>query len=197
MKIFDRIILFDIDRTIFDSNKFVVEFDRFLATKNSAIKLKQASDKIPNNFDFAAFLEQFGLKVDDQLVSEFMAFNQQDYCLGNIKETISRLKGERLACLSYGDEDVQALKLKLLDLDLPLIATDNHDKGQLIASWQRNGVYLVKLRGETVAARTLVLIDDKQTNLDNLPADCLGLHFAKNSEHKNHITDLNQLLDYL
>ncbi len=196
MKIFDRIILLDIDRTIFDSDKFVLEFDKFLTAKNPNIKLKQASDKVKNNFDFVTFLSQFELKIDD-LAAEFLAFNQQDYYLGNAKQVIGKLKGEKVVCLSYGDRKIQALKLKLLNLDLPLIATDNQDKGQLIASWEQNGVYLVKFAGETVAARQLILIDDKQSNLDNLPDDCLGLHFNQNSTYKNQITDLAQIFDYL
>ncbi len=200
MKTFDRVILFDLDRTIFDSNKFVIDFDRFLRQKiNPEIELKQVSDKVANNFDFLAYLDQFGVEVNQDLTNKFRRFSNNNYWLDSAKEVILQLMdlGETVTVLSYGKMSVQAMKLRLLDLNLELIVTDSHDKGKLISGWRQSGLYKVPFNNESINTKKLILIDDKQTNLDNLPDDCLGLHFSNKSTYKNQISDLNKILELL
>ncbi len=201
MKNFKQIVLFDLDRTIFDSDKFVEVLDQFLRQEiNPEIELLKATKEVEHNFDFEKYLEQFKLKIDDQLLEKFVNFTRDDFWLGNAKEVIQKtLKNkQQIGILTYGGNNIQKFKMKLLKINFGYIITQNKCKTCLIKSWKKDGVYKIKFdnQQQSLAADKIILIDDKQSNVNDMPDDCLGLHFVEKTVG-NKITDLNQLFEYL
>lgn len=82
--------------------------------------------------------------------------------------------------ITYGGEEWQRMKLAGLGLDqLPLIITDQKDKGKIIAEWERHDGFhipteLLPQPDTLLLAERVVLVDDKATSFQSLPDEARG-----------------------
>lgn len=92
-----------------------------------------------------------------------------------------RQKNLPFGIITYGGEEWQRLKLVGLGLDqLPVLITAQKDKGKLIGEWERHdGFHIPKTLSPSdrlLLAERVVLVDDKATSFQSLPADARGFH---------------------
>lgn len=125
----------------------------------------------------------------EQIKEEFVARSGQTDLLYDgateLFETLER-QGAPYLIVTYGGRDWQALKLKAAGLDTRShLITDQKDKGHLIAGWKHNdsGLYVPPTDdGEQLAAKSVMLIDDKPVSFEGLPEDCSGILVRHNGE---------------
>ena len=143
-------ILLDFDRTLADTDQLKADFDRLL---EQGLSQEQA-------------IKAFG-RAGQTLES------RQKYLLPGANQLLTFLQQQAIAhgILTYGQADWQQAKILAAGLaDLPVLVTDQTDKGTLIASWRQvSGTY-------QLPPELIMLVDDHDYSFEGLPTEALGLY---------------------
>lgn len=194
----DKIILFDIDRTIFDRDKFLGDFDNLLQNE---FKLNDKElgeivgiyDEIKNDFgyfSYQAYLERI-YELVPSLNKKLDYFFQQD----NIEkylfldsEILFSLNDIRIGVFSKGDISFQKKKimkfLDILDENLVYIFHDKYKKlSEVINSNSKSEIYLVDdkidvlIRAKGINSGLVTILVDRK----NEEVKANGIDFKLNS----------------
>lgn len=83
--------------------------------------------------------------------------------------------GSRYAILTYGSVRGQTMKIRAAKLDhVPFLVTDHKMKGELIASWLQDGVFMIPEQLGGGEADEVVLVDDRVFSFKGLPEQTRG-----------------------
>lgn len=175
-------ILLDFDRTLADTDQLKADFDRLL---EQGLSQAQA-------------IKAFG-RAGQTLES------RQKYLLPGANKLLTFLQQQAIAhgILTYGQADWQQAKILAAGLaDLPVLVTDQTDKGTLIASWrQASGAYQLPPELGGQIAERIMLVDDHDYSFEGLPTEALGLYCGIDPEVRlpanvYRISHLSEIEDY-
>ena len=184
--------LIDLDRTLFDTSKFVKavtdEVDRLKPGLGTELDLRfeEAYEKEETFFLLRFLRQHYGNVWFEDLVSIVAEkYGAESFLISGARERLEfaeTLSDEKpaWALLTYGDEIDQRMKMRLIGLeDAPVVFTPHPEKGEIMRSWQMpNGRFQLPevLGGRTVDE--LVFEDDKLRAFHDLPEHVLGIWIA-------------------
>jgi hypothetical protein len=153
------------------------------------------SERIRKSFDVVEYLvgtEKLTEGDVSQVMGEVVSQQTPDILYPDAKrflrkfELLARVDGpaRQPVILTQGNRQWQTTKLKLAGLEgrYPYSITDRGDKGVIVAQ-SRNDIseeyQLQTDNGGLLVARKVILVDDKEQCLMELPDDCDGIHVAR------------------
>ena len=175
-------VLLYFDRTLADTDQLKADFDRLL---EQGLSQEQAMKKFGHT---SQVLE-----------------SRQKYLLPGANQLLTFLQQQAIAhgILTYGQADWQQAKILAAGLaNLPVLVTDQTDKGTLIASWRQvSGAYQLPPELGGQIAEQIMLVDDHDYSFEGLPTEALGLYCGIDSEVKlsanvHRISNLSEIEDY-
>lgn len=188
-EITDTFVVFDLDRTCFDTDAYVREWCRLLVGHGLTHEQSQAEYEAIKARNGASFQlvehieDTYGADVVDAIKSEFRQAaadgRMHDMLIPKgVTEVLEYLLNESIPCgiLTYGSSvDGQRFKLELFKAmtgmeHIQAVITDTHEKAQMISvEWfeEKSGVFTTPFTyaGSGVVARQIIMLDDKATNL--------------------------------
>jgi len=191
-------VVFDLDRTLIDTNAFVEVIWRALPKLGmpgrdiEALKEEELSRR-GEQFDLISEIaervskshskEQLAALLVEAAESWTIVYGEVAGLLGDLKQY-----DVPMAIMTYGGELSQQIKLQILAEDLkdehlmpPVLIVDHNEKAKWIdqnATIAREGGRIVPFElsgGDTIIADKIVIIDDKQPNLDVDADDIEGI----------------------
>lgn len=160
---------------------------RGLVDAEHLLQARQESELSGGSFDVITYLFQAGLITEDVFPEIAEAFRKHAALGGDraLEKGVRKFLGfleaakQPFGIMSYGNPRWQNLKISACGLgDAPRMIVSNQYKGRAIASWYQpeTAAFLVPadLYGSEVAARQIVLIDDKAAAFDGLHEQAVG-----------------------
>lgn len=192
----DTFYILDFDRCLGDTEKLQIELEASMerVAGISPAQLSVARREVEQSggsFDAANYVKTFLLNDEsiswDAICQDMIAHaRQKDMLEPGAHELIKLLKekGRSFAILTYGGADWQQTKLTASKLEsVPVLITNDSNKGRIIASWRRvDGLFLIPPEmtdGMSVMARSIILLDDKALSFNDIPAGVSGYHIVR------------------
>lgn len=178
--------LLDLDRTLLDTVKSseimrqaVAEYDPEIAVELSK-KIEDYS-LMGESFSMYDFiLEKVGTVNIAGVITAYTRLMADQAVLNpGARELIAYIRRQPdvgIGILTFGSVPGQTLKIEASGLgDIPFLVTHETFKGELIRSWRFGpGEYKLPVEYGSVAAQSIVLVDDKPFSFQGLPADSRG-----------------------
>jgi len=188
----DTFFVLDFDRTLCDTSLVMHQFEEFLRDDYSelAAQLHATREQIEQtggSFDVMTVLSDVkGISIED-ILSRFVEkeTGKTAYFLPGAQLLLHAITeaGSRWGIMTYGGEDWQRTKLRLLGFDdSSAIILSKKGKGAQIASWKEvEGYRLPVIFGSGIVER-IVLVDDKAVEFTGLPEESQGYLLRANAD---------------
>ena len=182
-RVVSELVILDFDGTILNTEQFKAVQNEFWNTtlaRETVEKLnecvqayRQGEAKVfsPNQQMSDSEWEQTKLHAREH-VPELLFPDATEFIKGIDADTMEAI------ILTFGNEEFQKMKILASELSLPVIYTGNRNKAAEIASWWRDGFYVVN----DGKFSKIVLIDDRQHSFDDFGALSNARGFLLNRE---------------
>lgn len=175
----------DLDRTLIDTSKcaqlYIDQIRELLGDSFAEEVLQQMEETEADGVSFDlldAVQDIVGAPELVETVNEsFVRSLDNDVLLPGAKELITRLG--RKGLLTYGNPEWQALKIRAANIELPAVITrESGVKSKVIASWRADDGFVLPEEYGAGSVKEVVLIDDKISELEDLPKGSSGYWFS-------------------
>lgn len=192
----DVFAVFDLDRTLIDTDKFVEKLRLATISQNLNQELVDEAfssllKKNGESIDAFEHLEnRLQISLDPSQLFEQMKDEFSECVFSGVVELFKSLEQYEIPAgiLTYGEERFQSFKLGLLhsyfasnELNrLPAMVTQSQQKARMISTtWlhSHQGWHIpdVMIKGETLFAKRIIIIDDKISNLEANTDSIIGV----------------------
>ncbi len=176
-----RLIICDLDSTLFDSSKFIKSLPQaveavFIAQAVQAeafeAEIRSKDFYAPAGYDFVAHLAHYGLKLKPthkQSLITSLRNHFGSFVFPEVSQFIAHIRSQTdidMAIMTVGVPEAQEFKLELCADDLAEIPYEvtSQNKGSLLGSYWTNGIYYRGVKYESAT-----VIDDSAEQLITLP----------------------------
>lgn len=210
----ERFYLLDLDRTMYDTKKANEVFYDCIAEIDpaAAVSIKQQATEMDAAFKTFGLLdmttEAIGPAEAERVAAAFYRQAQKRPLLyeevPTLLDFVANVPNSAYGILTFGTPKGQRLKLEVTGLShIPTLVTDQIDKGHLLSSWRRDGVFYLPAELGGFVVRELVFADDKAVSFVGQPDGVIGYHslkYAKDNEVPSteaHVTVVDSLIDMI
>lgn len=195
----EHFIVLDFDRCIGNTVKLQALLEEVVTQETPVThaqmrRAREATERSGGSFDTAQHVrEQLHGSGDDagwdRLADRYVRrARQQDMLEPGARELVALLQEKQVdyGIVTYGGELWQTTKILAARLEeTPYVVTPSKGKGELIAGWrQDDGEFLIPAglsSGESLSARSVMLIDDKAASFEKLPPGAVGIYVLPGS----------------
>lgn len=184
--------LIDLDRTLFDTSKFVKAITDEINITNPGLGTElderfEAAYKNEETFFLLRHLrkEKGDLWLETLVASVVARYGSDAFLLSGVKERLAFAEtlsshAPAWGILTYGDTIDQTMKLRILGMsNVPVYLTQTPDKGEVLQAWKTlDGRFQLPAEYGGGVVDIITLEDDKLRAFNNLPEQAVGLWVA-------------------
>lgn len=191
--------LIDFDFTLFKTHSgssiFIEELAK--AHPDEALEIeRRVAESLVTGISFAirdATVELVGEQETESIETHYIERARSEHLLfDGAHEVMDYIKttGSRFGILTYGSERGQTMKIHAAQLQhVPFMITDHKKKGELIATWWKDGRFVMPELLGGGDADEIVLVDDRLFSFEGLPPQARGYWVQTGPARYDPVTD--------